>query len=49
MGTLVANEVKKIPNEFVWGQDGSLGATVSLVPLPGYVTAVWKVILWGHL
>jgi len=24
-GTLVANKVKKSSNEFVWGQDGSLG------------------------
>jgi len=36
--TLVANEVKKISNEFVWGQDGSLWA-VAPVLLPGYVTA----------
>jgi len=29
---------KKFSNEFVWGQDGSLGA-VALLPILGYVTA----------
>ena len=37
-GTLVANEVKEISNEFVWGEIRQFGA-ISPVPLPGYVTA----------
>jgi len=36
---IVANEVKKNSNEFVWRQDGSLGAGAP-VPLPGYVTSL---------
>ena len=30
--TLVANKVKKISNEFVWGQDGSFGGKLPRAP-----------------
>jgi len=42
LGALVANDVKKISNEFDWGKDGSFGA-IAPVPFPGYVTGSIKV------